>query len=189
MSVAFETETSFYDDCFSHTEGISLRILKSSTNHDDLVVKPFNFDEDFTYDHWVCSITVALGEAKVYIKAHFASRTAREVAAKGLCVEDEGLSTSVLIDFMREYLNRVMGDIKSRYQSDEVEVSVPQITPAYDKGVSTEGDLDLNVRYWKICWNGGQIVLGCYIIPTGDVTAISAKDEDDEDEEDNIDFL
>tara|TARA_B100001094_G_C17990743_1_gene700061 strand:+ start:339 stop:905 length:567 start_codon:yes stop_codon:yes gene_type:complete len=188
MGEAFKTEISFYEDCFKFTEESSLTILESITSSDELRHRDFELTEDLTYDHWVCSIMVALGEARVYIEAHFASRTARRIAAKGLRMEEKGLTTSVLIDFMREYLNRIMGDIKSRYLSDAEEVSLPQVTPAYDRGIE-QGAIDggMSVRRWKICWPQGQIVLCCHIVPTGDVTSMCVKEESEE--EDSIDFL
>ncbi len=191
MNVSFDTELAFYEDCFSYTEETSVSVLKSLTGNEHFEVKEFKFGEDYTYDHWVCSITVGLGEAKVYIKAHFDSRTARQVAAKAMGKGPELIKTTVLIDFMREYLNQVMGDIKTRYQSDEDEVSLPQITPSYDKGIGTQQDLDLNVKYWNVAWQQGAIVVGCYVIPTGDVTTLSAKEKSDVeiDADDCIDFL
>ena len=190
MSVAFSTDKSFFEDCFQYTEETSLRILKATTNFEELHHQSFDRKGDHHYDHWVCSIVVSLGEAKVFIESHFRSRTARKIAAKGLGIEQDSLNTSVLIDFMREYLNRVMGDIKARYQSDEVEVSVPQITPAYDQGIGSKDEgSNMNVRYWRICWSEGQLVFGCNIIQTGDVTAMSAIDDVEKSDEAEIEFL
>ena len=188
MGAAFKTEFEFYDYCFQFSEEASLRILKESIGEDKLETTPLKPGEDFSYDHWVCSIAVALGEAKVYVKAHFDSKTARKVAAKGTQLTEKGLPTSVLIDFMREYLNQIMGDIKSQFLSEEEDVSVPEISPSYDEGIGSENNLDVNSRFWKIELEFGQIILGCYITAIGDVTSIEKKSEEDGDES-NIEFL
>tara|TARA_B100000902_G_C26698183_1_gene615812 strand:+ start:23 stop:592 length:570 start_codon:yes stop_codon:yes gene_type:complete len=189
MNLAFKTELSFFEDCFAQTEEASLRILQSSTDIKKLEIVDFNAEEDLTYDHWVCSITVGLGEAQVFIKAHFGSASAREIASKELRLEDKkDMETSVLIDYMREYLNRVMGHIKGRYQSTDDTVSVPNITPSYDQGLSEpEENMDnANTRRWKVKWPGSQVVLTCYIVPTGDVTSIEANEDQ---EKDKVNFL
>ena len=192
MNLAFSTENSFYDDCFDYTEKASIRLLETTSNTGGLCVVNYDPKEDLSYDHWVCSIVVALGEAKVYVEAHFASKTARKVAARALGMEEQKISSSVLIDFMREYLNRIMGDIKDRYQSTEEQVSLPQVTPSYDRGVVQQEEYGLNHRNWKICWSEGQIVLGCYAVSTGDVTNLFVKDTadtDTADDDSNIDFF
>ena len=81
MGSAFKNELDFYDYCFQFSETTSLRVLEDTTSLKNISSNPIENDEDLRYDHWICSIAVALGEAKVYVKAHFDSRTARKVAA------------------------------------------------------------------------------------------------------------
>ena len=168
----FLPEESFYNRCFEVVQECSLNVLRSTSKIDALEMTRYEPGEDLTHDHWVCSLSIDLGPATVYIKVHFDSRTARRLANRYRIIKNQDLPVSMLSDYMREYLNLMMGDIKTRYGCELETVSVPKIAPTYDQGTSMHSDTDINSTFWKIAWKDSQVILGCFVSVQGDISKL-----------------
>ena len=179
-------ESIFFKECFEVVKSSCLKILGQYgdlNQNDKLSISLFDETQDMSHDHWVCSITVHLGEAQVFLKAHYETRLARYLAAKGTQLEPADIPVHVIESFMQEFLNMVMGQIKFRYKSPSIDVSIPEILPNYDQGTHNE-PLDIDHKGWKIDFEPGAMIFMCYVLISGDVTKIEeAKSLEEEEKE------
>ena len=162
-------EKEFSNKCFKMVREVSFDNLSKLTKMDSLRVEDFELNGDLSYDHWIASITVLLGPAKIHTKAHFDSRAARELAALASGKPGKGLPVAIMMDFMKEFLNMCMGDLKHTFSSKVEEVSIPQVEPTYDQATNVDKENEAITRYWKISWGNQSIILGCFIHVTGEL--------------------
>lgn len=173
------TEKNFVDSCFAYTRETGLTYLNHSTGMSDLNLRDFNPRNKLDYEHWICSITVNLDTAKIYIKSHFNSGTARMIAAAAAQKPEDEISDAFMMDYMKEYLNMVMGYIKSRYQSQDVNVSLPVISKGAPSPLDTGSPSDTYTDFWKITCGDHEIVMGSFVTLTGKAPKAAGEDVDD----------
>ena len=99
--------------------------LKEFVDSQDIDARNIPDADQINYDHWVCSIKIKLDYGSISMKLHYRSNVARHVASVRFNIPAKEIADSTLRDMIQEYLNLVMGRIKSRYGSADVSVTVP----------------------------------------------------------------
>ena len=183
------SEMAFYQDCFDLVKESSLTLLKQMVGREDFAIKAHNIKDDMTFDHWIGAVMVNIDEARIHIKVHFESRIARHLATSHRISSTEKMPVFIYGDYIKEYLNLLMGEIKRKYNAKNIELSVPQLMPSYDRGVPSEDGVDLNMALWKIVFPKGSLLLSCYIAPYGDLNNLQNRKNTQKDENNVIELL
>ena len=179
-SNAVIAEQDFYHDCFESVREASKEVLENCSKKNEILISDLDSSEDLKDDHWVGSISVNIPAARLYIDTHFTTRVARNLVATPTRLDLEKIPIDVIHDFIREYLNLVMGEIKRGYQSENLELSVPSIFPSYDRGFDLGTEIDLNAEKWKLSWDEGELLMGCYAIAYGDTDLLRLREQGEE---------
>lgn len=156
---------------FEAIEVLSVERLKSVVNHDKLqnvVMKSIN--EDFSYDHWICSLLFATAGITVSFSIHFTTKNARTLALAAFGDKGREMSGASVHDLIKEYANLVMGGVRSSLQTmlepnqpPRGDVVLPQLEPSYDL-VRFDGKQDAKGRHmWRIRWDGGELFLSANV--------------------------
>lgn len=182
-------EQMFYQVCFSTVQDCSLEVLKKYTLIPDLRLEEISPSDDMSYDHWIGSIGIGLDGVKVYVKVHFQSRIARMLVSGSSTKLDHVIPYSVILDYMKEYLNLIMGDIKRIYRSTSETASFPKVIPSYDRGLGEQELSDINMNSWKITWNGGHVTIGSYIVSYGNVADLVIPENSNDEKSKRLEFL
>lgn len=169
-------EIEFYNDAFRHVREQSAGVLETLSRRKNIQVLDIPADADYSYDHWISSIMVRLGPVSIYLKVHFDSKTARELVAGNIKMEKTEIPVKMLIGFIEEYLNVLMGTIKSLYGSKDVEPSTPDSEPSFDTVDLDHGADDMNSEKWQLKWDTGDIALVAYIVVTGSIADLETKE-------------
>lgn len=164
-----DKEQRFYQELFRFISEQSCTILKNLTGHINFKVTDMP-SIDYSFDHWISTIEANLGPVSVYVKAHFDSATSRWLSAKNLKIPDDEVPVSMLRAFIEEYLNYLMGAIKSRYKDPSTTKSVPLTEPSYDTVVLHQKQEEVNVALWRLELAEDRcIVLQAYVRVRGNI--------------------
>jgi hypothetical protein len=99
---------------------------------------------------------------------HFSTSTSRKILARQLRVDAKKFEAITSHDQMKEFCNIVMGRIKGMLraeldQESTTKVFLPKVDPSYDNfGVVAASNSNTAVydqRWWRICWDDGEIIL------------------------------
>lgn len=167
-------EKQFYDLAFSRIESDALQVLKDLGRLEEASIdNAINTDMDFHDDHWISSIEVKLGPASIYLKAHYHSKAVRTLVSRRFGEKSRDFPISILPGFMEEYLNVLMGSLKTSFNTQYKETSTPTTTPSYDILKFFNKDPELNSKRWTISFDGKKIAISAFAMVNGDVEGLN----------------
>lgn len=173
-----EQEIDLYNNLFKYIRQQSREVLEKMTSISwiDTDELPINA---LKADHWVSVIEVNLEVLSVHLKVHFDSATARLLASKNLELPEDKLPVFMLRSFIQEFLNYLMGAIKSGYSRNSSLPSVPLTEPSYDTVNINNLSNEINVKKWCLKIQGlleHSITIQAYIRVTGELSEIKSVD-------------
>lgn len=158
-----ERESRFYREVFDYVRDSSIEILREFDEIDGIICDELSDEDELRCDHWICSIIVNFDEARIAIRLHYRSGVARHIAAQRTSLEPTDIPDILIRDIIQEYLNLIMGRIKTRYGSASVVVSLPKSQPANDLEGPRADNAVGNADYWKLTWPDCHFHFGCFI--------------------------
>lgn len=173
-----EKEVTFYKDTFSFIEQCTKRCFESySKGLSQVETSVIPEDEAIDYDHWGCSILVNLGFGSIGLKLHYRSSVAREIASRRMNLPKDRVPSLILRDVIQEYLNLLMGQIKSRYGGKDIRVSLPITEPLDDLSDPRFEAIDRNAKNWKLSWSvENSMFFSCFVDLWQDIDQIGEID-------------
>lgn len=183
-------EVEFYQLCFSEARKASFFVLQSLVNIEDLKIVEVENAFFENRDYWECSIKVPLGPSTIYLKVLFDSNSSRQLSSAGIGIDIKLVPKSILIDFIKEYLNMMMGILKSKLGIDTLDSNcIAKVRPTFDRATLDDGSYEMTTDKWKITWNTGMLVFECFIQILENPDEISEEEEEEEQKAAEVDGL
>lgn len=145
-----------------------------------------NHNGHLTPDHWITSIHIQLSFMNIDLSMHYVSKAARAVASKKLGIPVELLPNQLVIDVMQEYLNMLMGRLKSSFPHPGNQATIPLTRPAMDADGLGVIPIDRHSAEWSLVWQDHSFLFQAFIAQTGPIESHS---EEEEKSSQNVEYL
>lgn len=180
-------ELEIYDSLLALVQDATRKCFAQFSDHPAKIVAPIPDSVDINFDHWVCAINIKLDMASIDVKLHYSSGVARLLASKRFNIPAKSIPNKVLGDFIQEYLNLVMGQVKKKIGSADISVMVPETSPTRDMEDPRFEVLDRNSASWQLSWPDQSFFFSCMVkleqeLAEIDLQKLKTTDKVDEDD-------
>ncbi len=145
---------------------LSVTRLSLTTPVPGLKLEEASFPQDLVHGAMMSIVLVAGSTFRLAFRAHFSSRSVRNLMTASLGVSGAQVNETQLKDYMREYSNLVAGGVKATFNAFGVAsgISLPLVTDGFDEVLyATSQKPEVIQDLWELCWSGGSVICGSSI--------------------------